>query len=501
MKIVFKAIIAALLFLGAMGPCMAGPLDFFSPSSKPATEVANVDIDASSIISQMYENFKKPITNFGGKVSGGGIALIVALLALHVAVGGIQLAGGTTDAFELAVKGLKLAFVGGLLVASITPQAWLGFMTGLGGETTLPMAIHAGFLKLIGMIQGDTVSADAGSMIAKLAQSLFSAIFKMAEMKVVDSSLGFGDLLANIVGLLLALCMWMFSVIAFIIAGAVILGEAMASDLTIALAIAMTPLMVPWALFRPMEFLFNAWLKTLLIGHLGFIIASFFSVGMGEFAKAALEFATKIPPNQLLQIKTVVSLFGPLLLGSVIMVVIASKVANIAAALISGGGMDGISIHAFRHATGAVGAGPSAAGAAGRGAVGGVSKGAQGVAVGANKVAAMRDGMKNTSGTSTGNSAGSQAAAGVAKTEGKSLTAVQSKGAAKAANSAYNKAIFAGGSRETAKAAANTAASAHMKTIPRSASSASRPTPSSAAAAPSAAPARQSLAKKLATKA
>jgi len=117
-------IVASSEYTGPPKPLAGGPV-------KSTTEV----------ISSLYRGFVDPIKSFGEKMKGSGQILLVSLIALQVLAGGVMFMAGTTDLFDLSLRGFKLLFLAGLLLAAISPQPWLGTMTGIGQSVSLAGAI------------------------------------------------------------------------------------------------------------------------------------------------------------------------------------------------------------------------------------------------------------------------------------------------------------------------------------------------------------------------
>lgn len=427
-------------------------------------------VNTAEVIAQLYESFKAPITAFGGSTAGGGLILIQSLVILHIAAGGLSYAAGTTDLFDLYVKGVKLSFVAFITAACFIDSPAMMSMT---GYPTVAKAIEGGFRTLQQAAAGAAglSASTTGSLVTSIAAAALEPVFRMADLPVVPPGWDWMDMLSNLPGILVGLIMWFFATLAFIVAAAVILAEAVAADLTLHIAFAFAPLMVPWLLFRPMEFLFNAWLKTILVAGVGFIIAMLFCGGLAKFAMTASTILSGLQANDGIAGSQLVAIYSPILLGSIILILLGGKVMSVAHGLISGGGMDSISLHAFRQAVAATGAGASIAGK---------STAAAGSA--AMKAGGAARAVWNAKNGPTPQSIGGQAADRVAKAQGKQLDPQSRKEATAAGNKAYSAARFAGKSHATAMGDVNRAVHGSMMGVAR-APSARADAPSSASAA------------------
>lgn len=310
----------------------------------------------AGVINSLHEAIFKPLERFQASLAGGGTTLLFGLLMLHVIAGGVMLAAGSTDLFDLAIKGIKLSIVGSLAYSALVAQPWLGYVTGIGGSVTLPDAIMAGFYKLMssagGQLGWQAEGKGTGSFFSQTVSTMSNAIFKFVDMPVLNQEKGFWRQALSLLdpANLAAMLYWFVSVIVFVLSCAMLLFELIGAELTIKFAVAFTPLMVPWMLFKPMEFLFNSWLRMLLIGGLGFVVTILMVTGFAEFAGTAGTLVQQARDDSLWEGAGAAMVMLPVLLGSVIFFMLASKANSIASGLISGSGTDGISLNTIRHA-------------------------------------------------------------------------------------------------------------------------------------------------------
>jgi len=270
----------------------------------------------------------------------------------------------------------------------------------------------------------------------------------------------------HVTGLLAGLLMWFICMIAYIIAGAMILGEAVAADLTIQVALAFAPLMVPWLLFAPMRFLFDAWVKTLLVGGVGFLIALLFCCAMTAFANAASNALNATVGNSFESTKLIAT-FSPILLGSVVMIMIASKVMSFAHSLVSGGGMSGLSLDSFKMAVGTVSAAAAAPINAARSTASAARTSAETARRGVGMASAGLNSLRAVGTPSQrAKSQGARAVSAAAQQMGKAPGSAETARATAKANKAYSAARFSGKGREEAQTLARQAASSSLATAP-----------------------------------
>ena len=326
----------------------------------------------ASHLTTLYTKVFEPLDRFRALLSKNAGVFVLSLMVIHVAVGGIMLAAGTTDLFDLYLKGIKLAFVGGLVYSAVTPQPWLATATGTNADT-LPAVIMNGMMKLV------TTAVEAGggfkhfdasnslnkavdsTLISNLLNTLMGGLVKLLQMEFLSKNWLKALTEALDPATWIAFLFWGASIIMYVLASGVLLMELIGAELTIKFALAFTPILVPWLLFKPMEFLFNGWLRSLIIGGLAYVISILLVSGFIGFVTTCTELIAQQKGQSWTQFN-IAMLCLPLFLGSFMFFMMASKAMNIAQGLISGSGTDGISVDTFRRAMGAVGAGAASAG-------------------------------------------------------------------------------------------------------------------------------------------
>lgn len=363
-------------------------------------------VEMPELFGQMYQSFFAPMQKFGADLVPGGQLLLLALVTLHVAYGGILVASGSIDLFTLAMNGVKLTLIASILWAAMTPQAWLGTATGINQEVTLPGAIIRGFQTMVtkaatsGERKGefskqlfldiDKTPTDNVSEIAsaKMFVGVFNAMFKTLKTllevpiwpeKKSEKSwwnpFNWGEKIAELasdaIAVIVGILFWMGTVFMYLLSCGALILELLGSVLTVGLALAFTPLMVPWLLFRPLGFLFNNWLKMIMIGCLGFVIGVLMLNGFGSFIDTAVDAIRKVDKSYYASGLNIALIFLPLFFGSFIFFMLVPKVTALAHVLVAGGSVAGVSLMQLKHAASMASAAAKAPAQAGRQIVGG----------------------------------------------------------------------------------------------------------------------------------
>lgn len=458
------------------------------------------------VLSDLYGAVFKPLNDFQKLLEPYGIRLIFSLLVLHIMAGGLMFWAGTTDMFDLVIKGIQLGIVGSLALASVTKSAWLGVMTGLGGEVTLTQAIMSGFdaLAVLAGPAGPWMDLSGsnrdGLLFVHVVQGMLKTLTDLLNVPFYSPNSSVLEKAVNVINpvMWIAAAYWIASILMYVLACGVMLLELIGAELTIKFATVFAPLLVPWVLFKPMSFLFSGWLRALLIGGMGFLVALLMISGFASFITEAGKIISTNTTDAYLLGSGAALTFLPVLLGCFIFFLLAPKANNIASALISGSGVDGIGLHTLGHAMKAANAMASApkqlAGSASNAARAVTSsiagKGGRALNAGKEAYASSKGGMMEKSmsaarsslkaslptsspfnskviADSLRKSPGGKATSDVAKATGKdkSLSTAQYKESSGLANSAFNQTRAEGGSVAASKVAAQKAASSYMTGI------------------------------------
>lgn len=164
---------------------------------------------------------------------------------------------------NLALKQSLAQVVGDLVLPLIIAAFVLG-----AGIAKLPEVIEASVTTVAGLFG----STGANGMELAIAKNLITAAARIWNAEAPDSvSTGIGSLL----GLGLASLGMLFLKIGIILLIVVAAGLGVAAILVakfqMALAVALAPLLIPWLVFKPTEFLFSGWLNFLLKAGFGLV--------------------------------------------------------------------------------------------------------------------------------------------------------------------------------------------------------------------------------------
>lgn len=364
----------------AMLAWAAAPVFAQSNGNAPTAPVA-ASFDAMNALTQVFQLLQGVFKNIGISASTG-VNTIIALYTIGIAIGGIKIAGGM-DLVEAVIEWVKLSLLASFALAAIMQMPWLQSMTGTQG--TLGQVVQSAFISLGNQVFGSGGS-DGGAL--KAAGTFMQTIFRLLDVQLMPSELT-GDwdkfvfLATNAHSAIAAVLMLFGTAVAMAVAGAIVVGEVFFALLSMDLAVAMAPLLVPWVMFKPLSFLFDAWLRTILVGGMTYVVASLIARGADAFANAMVAMSQGAfgKTGETVSFSSVAVAYSGMLLSALVFVFIAMKVNSLASTLISGSGVSGIGIAGFRQAVGGVsGAGTPIARGAQMGA--GIAGRASGVLVG-----------------------------------------------------------------------------------------------------------------------
>jgi len=352
----------------ALALIVIGVIGLWAPdvmaAGAPGTEVG--DMGEGRNVAIMLENMLNGLTAaFTPDISAAiGRTIVMSFVTMAIVWGGVQIVGGM-DFVEAVVRLVKLVALAAVAMATFEPVPWLGGMS-------LGAAVQKMFMDAAGLEKA------LGNPAVAIAGKFLEVIFKMLDFNIMPPTLtGTWDkidwIVSNPVHAIVGTLEVFGSVIAMGVAAALVVGEVFMADITMKLAIALAPVLAPWIMFAPTSFLFDAWLKTLLASGMAYFVASLVAKGADGFTAAAAAAVAGLS-GATYSITSVMAVFGGLFLVSLIFVFVAGKVTDLAARLIAGGVLSGVSIQAFRQGVGALAATASspgrAAGAAGRAAGG-----------------------------------------------------------------------------------------------------------------------------------
>jgi hypothetical protein len=200
----------------------------------------------------------------------------------------------------------------------------------------------------------DSVSAALGGpqnlndALSRGADPMFKAMVSVVELPRT-SEFSWTDWSGNaaaIVSLLYGMAARIVALFFLLIATVVMMAHVVMSQVSVALALAMAPLMVPFLMFRPLSFIFDGWLRFLLTACMLKITASFILMMVGgllanltttaaaiaqemQGAAAADKFATDL------------LMFGMLILFALMAALLMAQAPGMAHGLLSGSGAQG----------------------------------------------------------------------------------------------------------------------------------------------------------------
>lgn len=344
--------------------------------AEPTLETTTLDFNAGTALSRMFATLQE---TFRPKIGPElGTQIVAAFMVLGIVVGAVQVIGGM-DFVEAVVRYCKLGALALIALACFQPVSWLE-------GNSLGMFLREQFID-----GGAAMFAESKDPPVYLAYQFMKVFDKAISVNVIPSDLTvwyekFGFILAHPIATLIALLMVVASAIVLAGVGALVVAEVFLAAISMDLALALTPILVPWVMWRPTSFLFDAWLKTILASGLGFLVASLLGKGSLAFVEVASTLADGLTYGKTYSIASVAAAYGGFFLISLIFAFLASKVIKLAESLIGGGVLSGFSIQAFRNGVGNLnrvaargGAVARAAGKAGLpvvGAVGGATVGA-----------------------------------------------------------------------------------------------------------------------------
>lgn len=357
------------------------------PAPAPEVEQVEAKLNVPAVLEKVYLAIRNVFQN-AQMPEGSGLKIVLSLFTMGIAIGGIKIAGGM-DLVDAAVDFVKFSMLASFAAACVTESAWLSSLTG-GAGGTIGEVIKSGFSGLVKTLVPDM----AGGGPLALAGSFMEAAFRLTQVQVIPKNIA-GDGIAivlfiasNWIPMVVAVLFLVFTILAFALAGALVVGEVLFGQLSMDLAIVLAPLLAPWVLFKPMSFLFDAWLRTLLIGGMTYVVGALLAKAANSFAVEMVKASESFTDFTMFTLDSVAAVYGGMFLMSLIFLILCERVSRLAAGLISGGAVASIGITGMRSAIGATsassgvgGANRTAAGGGGGGG-GSASKAAPGAAKG-----------------------------------------------------------------------------------------------------------------------
>lgn len=285
-----------------------------------------------------------------------GVRIITYMAVISVVFTWLQLPLAQKDIAWALGGTIKIIALGGFAMFCIAPRPeWKAIV----GYDTMGLALQGWFGQLAGVTSSGAIQS--------AVQSWAAAIFQLMGAKIVPSGAGLAYILDNIFPILGSMIMLVLSVLAMSLAAAITVGHYLMGSILIKLAIAFGPVLVPGIMFKPLNFLFDAWLRTIMIGGMMMAVGKLFVGGGTTFVTTVLSVAEMADqPGKIWLASSMMVFYGAVFLATVLFIIIAGKLDDMARSLISGSGVSGISIGEFRSAVQGLGAAASPATATGR---------------------------------------------------------------------------------------------------------------------------------------
>lgn len=281
-----------------------------------------------------------------------------------------RIADAVSNSVDTLSKSAGLTFMGQVIPAFflIALMTWSGLKmlaTGRGmGELIgewVPILVSFGVVYFL-------LNKDAGSLIVSTMNSVSSALGGPASLNdaltrgadplfkaitaVVDlpqTATSFSDLFntgSTVMSFLYGLLARLLALFFLLIATVVMMAHILMSQVSVAIVLALAPVMVPFLMFRPLGFLFDGWLKFLVTSCMMKIVAAFMltmvaSILSNVTATASSIVAEMKSAGPLDKLSTDVLMYGMVVLFALLAALLMAQVPSIAHGLVSGNGAHG----------------------------------------------------------------------------------------------------------------------------------------------------------------
>lgn len=316
-------------------------------TSEPDKPKVNADNPLTKTMNAAINAFMNMFSS-GPSLIDIGNKMVYALCLGSVVIIGLRVIGNALDLPGAIAEVVKLSAVAYLALSAIQPMAVSTYF--FGSDVSLGNFIADGFLKLAGV-------AGNQSIIPNAAQAFVNAIKVLWAMPVIPEHIegwsAFFWLVQNGDFYLVCQALKVLASLGLMVAGVVTLGHLLVAMVQIKLTIYLTPILVPWILFKPMNSFFMGWLKSLInAGLLLFVGNLFAAAGTGflNAMKSALPTAAALTDGRLYTLTSVGSVYLAVLFGTVLFILMAMKLDKLASSVISGSSVGGFSLHDMKHA-------------------------------------------------------------------------------------------------------------------------------------------------------
>ncbi|MDN0082487.1 type IV secretion system protein [Crenobacter sp. SG2305] len=281
-----------------------------------------------------------------GVMAGFGTTLVGTLLLLVLSWEGVKIAMEMSDINETIAK-----LVGKVMIVSITLllfdnyDAYFGYngylfdgfnqisaRFGAGDIIDLGKKAIESFLEMAGNIIGLSVAPDPNSAQTSTDPSALSLAMSGEFLKAA----------AGLIDKLVALIIRSAAAIVAVIAGAIYVAQMVLADMAVVIGVIIGPIMIPWLMLPATSFLFDGWLRFMIVAGMWKVVgAVVFKITSGAITSLSAAIAHTDTYAKDYGTLTLMSL--GLLIATVILAFLMSKIPDFANSLVSGGGVSGIS--------------------------------------------------------------------------------------------------------------------------------------------------------------
>lgn len=224
----------------------------------------------------------------------------------------------------------------------------------VGNQIVSSMDSVAGSINSAGAGPGGSGESLRGNVM-QVTNPIFAAISAVVDQPRVTegastSGVGgfFSGWIAGAASALMGVVAKLGTVFIIIVAGVILLAHVIIAFISVALVLALAPLMVPFLMFRPLEWIFNSWLKFLLGACMLKIVAAFLLSAVAGLLAGMSSFATQVAAEArgaqgMEALQTDIVLLGLMVVFALLGALVMAQAPSIANGLLSGMGGHGFS--------------------------------------------------------------------------------------------------------------------------------------------------------------
>jgi len=241
-----------LVVLGAFASALVGAQQAPAPEAAAPAARTNYDVGIDSVVPRVSAAMDQALSSLAnGDLRGiGNVITGFFLIALMV---------------WTAVKTMAAGKGFGELIGEWVP-IWVSFAFVYTFLDQSAAKGIEGFMSSIGTALGGGQMSTLSSALETVGNPVFSAIATVSQMPSSDLFSGFdlSTYLPAAASLLGTLAAKLLTVLLLVLAAVVGMGTVIMSFVSLTLVLALAPVMVPFFMFRPLSWIFDAWLKFLL---------------------------------------------------------------------------------------------------------------------------------------------------------------------------------------------------------------------------------------------